>query len=499
MLNHKLPIESNSVKIPIYQSYLKLTGSYELTVLLNQIYFSSKEELDIYDIKRLSFYDKSIPTLRIKLNHLEEIGLITSRKNSLYARKLYKVNTQLYPNNNRLISMLEGVDLIDIPEYITAAIINKFRQHVLHGNDELTFSISSLKKELEADRCVSSISSIISILESNGFLTKKLVGRVYQYKLNSNRLAGYFDKELIDKQSTLLTSLFQNLTTTILTYDKIKSYTSSLRNLLIKGYSYNDLKHIIAYLYKSERYKDRVHSPTHIKNIFSRLKDEASFYISRRKANGVIYSLLNCETPSENVSTCDINKEYNDLSTSKVEAIIAKSSSTLKGWYYRWSYGVSDIDLDDFIQEARILLLLDIKENRDKIDSHLLNSLKFSMQKFMTSKRCTTTNNDIIKFHHEDISDLQDRIASVDQEATNDIYHDNIREYLTELLGKIDSNIADIISDHFGLNEEYKTYSLRELEKKYKCSFTQASRLIKKGLDQLRSHAPPEIISALIN
>ena len=128
-----------TIKIPVRDYLIELTHDLELAILLNQIIFSKKEKLTLNDIRRLALNEKTKQTIRVKLNKLIALGLVRKHKgnNLIYNQDLYEPTDKVISDNQDIIALIEGIDLKYDCNYLTAAILNKFRTYVLSGINEV--------------------------------------------------------------------------------------------------------------------------------------------------------------------------------------------------------------------------------------------------------------------------------------------------------------------------------------------------------------------------
>ncbi len=87
----KTPIKRSkhsSIQIPIYVELLDQYSTYEDTALINQMLYMDRP-LSIWDIKNLTLYDKSIRTLRKRLNSLVCRGILTRTAHPTLYNKSY--------------------------------------------------------------------------------------------------------------------------------------------------------------------------------------------------------------------------------------------------------------------------------------------------------------------------------------------------------------------------------------------------------------------------
>lgn len=501
-----------TVQIPVRREFISITGSYELSILLNQILFSSKDELTINDIRRLSLSDLTKQTLRKKLNFLIDLGLIKKRRKNFYHSYFYSPATELYPEGSEILALIEGLDLKSQPCYLTAAILNKFRQFALTNKESVHISANKLRMNLGTEKSASLVRLILKRLVEQKYLSEKLIRGVYAYKINTPKFLKIFDPQALEEETLSILDLFTKYVRICgykVTQQQKSGWKLTFKRMLMNGYDGYPLKHIIAYLGAGKQATEHILNPTAIKRRFDELNAEAACRVSKRKALRFIYKLnhgLICEykkhdeTAVTSVATETIfaHSAKSDESAAwvKAEDFITPKRKILLKWFNIQSAGVTDVDFDDYVNQALIFAYNRFSGGLD--DSYNMSAIKFKLQDYMYHKRHNDKTvkrddengvNNIVQYFDGDISEIIERIE-VAEKADYDYEEYTTSPKVRRLLASVDHRTAQIISDYHGLDG--KTYTFEEIAKKYNlCSAGYANRLYHKGIEKLKKEPPP--------
>lgn len=505
-----------TIQIPVRKEFLSLTGNYESAVFLNQIIFSNKEELTLNDIRRLSLSDRTKQTLRKKLDELVSLGLVTKRQHGqMYNRYLYKAANDLYPNDNAILALIEGLDLRSHPCYLTASILNKFRQFALSNTEELHISSNQLRLMLGTEKSVSLVRLILKRLVAQNYLSERLIGGVYNYRINTQKLTNIFNPEETERQTEdILSSFLAYIRSSGHEYTKQQksSWRLSFKRMLSGGYNHATIKHIIAFLGLNLNSYGHILTPVRLKKQYDELYRESYEKLSKRKGMRFIYKLLNGliserkpVTETKNVTSKNATKDYENWQ--KAKELVDKEIRKIKNWYNKQTAGVTDIDLDDYINQA--ILFAYERFSKGKNDGYDVPAVKYRLDDYMYNKRNNDKSikrgdangadkgiNNIVQYFDGDISEIIDRI----QVEAPEEYCDNsdLAPVCEKLLSSLDPRTAGIISDYHGLGG--RTYTFKEIASKYGLSSDgYANRLYHKGLEKLRSQPPPGLSNLFKN
>ncbi len=291
---------AKNYSIPLRHELLIETDyNYEEAIILNQLLYSHNNaphrRLNIYDIKNVCCFSKSIKTLRKIMDRLVEKGLVTKRGNSLYNTYIFEINQEYFIESNELVSLIETKDL-QYGDYYYAALTNYFRQQLHQNNSELEISAQQLKNTLRMDgKCVSSVRNRLEQLERNKVIKRKLNGRIYSYELYSETLLNRTPEELQQQANDLDTLLFKHCER--FNYRNSASNHIVFSRMIDEGYSYDDLRRIIAYLgHAGEKVRRYYVSASNIRNSYVKLLEQSST-ISRYKANMYLEKLIKNQLP----------------------------------------------------------------------------------------------------------------------------------------------------------------------------------------------------------
>lgn len=262
---------------------------------------------------------------------------------------------------------------------------------------------------------------------------------------------------------------------------KKSSYKRNFQGLLDSGYSKDNMKLVIAHLSTNIAHYDHINSFGRFRRDYNALYEDA--------VNG---RLPIKETKPE-ISAAEAWK--------KAKELVDSERRKLKLWYSKQTAGVTDIDFEDYTNQA--LLFAYERFSKGKDDGYNVPAVKYRLDDYMYHKRnndksvkrkdqenTDTGVNNIIQYFDGDISEIIDRIHV----ETPEEYSENSDLALTckNLLNSLDPRTAGIISDYHGLDGH--TYTFKEIAARYGLSSDgYANRLYHRGLETLRSLPPPDI------
>ena len=500
----------NNLKIPVRSDFVSMTGSYESAIILNQILFSSKDALTLKDIRYLTLSDRTKQTLRKSLNILKQKGLIEcSRSNELYNCNLYSPAKDLYySTDSPILALVEGVDLLTHPCYLTASILNKLRFFVLSGMEEISISAENFKKILATEKSSGLIRLILRRLAKEKYITENLNGRTYTYKLNRAKLiSSDFNEEEADAQANSLLSIFLSRITYeggTFTKQQKSSWKMTFKRMMSEGYNYQSVKHILAFIGLNRESYSHITTPVKLRQSYTELSNKSS-ELSKRKGLRFIFKLLNDLLPKvsdDDEATNEIKEEVKQeeiafdshLAWEKAYQFVNKKKNTFRNWFFKQAAGVSDVDYDDYISQALLTAYSHFMATQGEEDSLSVSTIKYRLQDYMYRKRAndkdrkSEDSNTIIQIHNDDISDLNIGLI----EEVNDESESELSVVCENLLGMLEPRLANIIYDYHGLSG--RSYTFKEIADKYELSSDgYACRLYHKGMTRLRSLAPPDI------
>jgi RNA polymerase sigma factor (sigma-70 family) len=295
------PSLSDSLQIPIYTEYLRLVGgSHELAVILNQLVFLSAAmpRLAVKTVKRYTRSNRNHATVRDKLNQLMDLGLVErTQSGTLYNAYLYSAKPNIYPKDAKAAAIVEGRDMRVVDTYVEAEMINRLRLLAKDDKKSIRYSARELGELISTDRCSETIRLKIKNLVKLNYLTPRLVGRVYEYDLNTKGLLSPLSPEVVEAQGGRLTELFVKhckvyLNKTPSSAD-IASWKQTFKGMLLEGVEYRDVMHVAAYLpYADPTILSAFDSPAVIKRNFTSIHDEAVKKLSKRRARKHLSALL---------------------------------------------------------------------------------------------------------------------------------------------------------------------------------------------------------------
>lgn len=491
-----------------------MTGNYESAVLLNQLVFSNKEELTLTDIRRLSLSDRTRQTLRKKLDELVSRGLVVKHQHGqMYNRCLYRAADSVYPNDSGILALIEGLDLRSHPCYLTASILNKFRQFALSNIEELHISANQLRQMLGTEKSVSLVRLILKRLVGQNYLSERLIGGVYTYKINTQKLTNVFNPEETEKQTEEILSLFLAYIGSLgqdYTKQQKSSWKMTFKRMLAEGYNNAAIKHIIAYLGVNRGLYGHISTPVKLKRQYEELYREAYEKLSKRKGLRFIYKLLNGMVreyhPDVATEARPIKEDERDCWL-KAHELVTGERKKFEKWYYKQLAGVTDIELEDYINQA--ILFAYEQLSRGGEPKHYITGVKYKLDDYMYRRRNNDKSikrgnpkdpdneiNNFFQYYGGDISEIIGHIKIETPESPEE--NPRLASVCENLLSTLDPRTAGIIADYHGLSG--RSYTFKEIAAKYGLSSDgYANRLYHKGLEKLRSQPPPGLSDLLNN
>ena len=497
----------NSVKIPVRDYLLELTQDLELAVLLNQIIFSKKDKLTLNDIKRLTLNEKTKQTIRTKLEQLIELGLIRKYKgnNLIYNQDLYEPTDKVISDNQDILALIEGIDLKYDFHYLTAALLNKFRTYALSGINEIRISAGKLKSMLGVNNSESSIRSILKQLVVDDYISAELVYGVYNYKINVSKITNNYSADDINRFTADIFSIYEEYLKQVnISFSKsqLKSHKMTIKRMLNDGYNPLILKHIFSFITLNYSDFKEFTTPALIKKSYDKLYN-LSKALSKRKAKRFIYKLKNNLLGSDksDKDKPNQNKVISDIEIwQKAVNYIDGLKGALQKWYYSSLAGVTDIDFDDFYQEALKAAYEYFKKNYDN-DKFTISTIKYRLKDYMYQKRSLTdtfeNKNAIINYEY-DFDNLDLSICKMEEKPLEIDFDKNAG--INKLLEVLDDRSRFIIKHYIGYDGHSLTF--KEIGKKLNLSESLIARIYKKAILLLKEHFPPDMeneIRYLIN
>ncbi len=483
----------DSIKIPVRDYLLELTGDLELAVLLNQIIFSKKEKMTLNDIKKLSLNEKTKQTIRVKLERLIELGLIRKYKNNniIYNQDLYEPTNKIISDNQNILALIDGSDLKYIFHYLTAVILNKFRSYALSGINEVRLSARQLQSMLGVNNSESSIRAVLKQLVEDDYIDAELVYGVYNYKINVSKITNNFSIEDIEKFTNEIFEIYKEYLNRInikFSRQQLNSYKMIIKRMLNDGYNPSILKHIFTFITLNYAdFKDFT-TPSDIKKSYDKLNN-LSRALSNRKAKRFIYKLKNNLLNLSDEPKA--KKEINDVEIwNKAVNFIETIKTNLKKWFYTSLAGVTDIDFEDYCQEALKTAFEYFKKNNGKEDKLQVSAIKYRLQDFMYHKRSlidTLENkNTIINYEYDfeniDLLKYNNYSDVVDTDETN--------QRVNNILSVLDERSRLIVKHYIGIDGI--SLSFKEIGSKLNITESYTARIYKKAILLLKEHYPPD-------
>lgn len=497
----------NSVKIPVRDYLLDLTQDLELAILLNQIIFSKKDKLTLNDIKRLTLNEKTKQTIRVKLEQLIELGLIRKYKgNSLiYNQDLYEPIDKVISDNQDILALIEGIDLKYDFHYLTAALLNKFRTYALSGINEIRISASKLKSMLGVNNSESSIRSILKQLIADDYISAELVYGVYNYKINVSKITNNYSADDINKFTAEIFTIYQEYLKQVnISFSKsqLQSYKMTIKRMLNDGYNPLILKHIFTFITLNHSDFKEFTTPAKIKKTYDKLYN-LSKALSKRKAKRFIYKLKNNLLSGDETDKDEPNqnKVISDIEIwQKALNYINGLKGALQKWYYSSLAGVTDIDFEDFYQEALKAAYEYFKKHHNN-DNFTISTIKYRLKDYMYQKRSlidTFENKSSIINYEYEFDNLDLSVCKMEEKPLEINFDKNTG--INKLFDILDERSRFIIKHYIGYDGHSLTF--KEIGKKLNLSESLIARIYKKAILLLREHFPPDMeneIRHLIN
>ncbi len=497
----------NSVKIPVRDYLLDLTQDLELAILLNQIIFSKKDKLTLNDIKRLTLNEKTKQTIRVKLEQLIELGLIRKYKgNSLiYNQDLYEPTDKVISDNQDILALIEGIDLKYDFHYLTAALLNKFRTYALSGINEIRISASKLKSMLGVNNSESSIRSILKQLIADDYISAELVYGVYNYKINVSKITNNYSADDINKFTAEIFTIYQEYLKQVnISFSKsqLQSYKMTIKRMLNDGYNPLILKHIFTFITLNHSDFKEFTTPAKIKKTYDKLYN-LSKALSKRKAKRFIYKLKNNLLSGDETDKDEPNqnKVISDIEIwQKALNYINGLKGALQKWYYSSLAGVTDIDFEDFYQEALKAAYEYFKKHHNN-DNFTISTIKYRLKDYMYQKRSlidTFENKSSIINYEYEFDNLDLSVCKMEEKPLEINFDKNTG--INKLFDILDERSRFIIKHYIGYDGHSLTF--KEIGKKLNLSESLIARIYKKAILLLREHFPPDMeneIRHLIN
>ncbi len=486
---------------------LDLTKDLELAILLNQIIFSKKDKLTLNDIKRLTLNEKTKQTIRVKLEQLIELGLIRKYKgnNLIFNQDLYEPTDKVISDNQDILALIEGIDLKYDFHYLTAALLNKFRNYALSGINEVRISASKLKSMLGVNNSESSIRLILKQLIADDYLSAELVYGVYNYKINVSKITNNYSADDINRFTADIFNIYEEYLKQVnISFSKsqLQSYKMTIKRMLNDGYNPLILKHIFTFITLNHSDSKEFTTPAKIKKSYDKLYN-LSKALSKRKAKRFIYKLKNNLLDSDNtgIDKPNQNKVVSDIEIwTKAQSYIDNLKGALQKWYYSSLAGVTDIDFDDFYQEALKAAYEYFKKNYNN-DKFTISTIKYRLKDYMYQKRSLTdtfeNKSSIINYEYE-FDNLDLSVCKMEEKPLEINFDKNTG--INKLFDILDERSRFIIKHYIGYDGHSLTF--KEIGKKLNLSESLIARIYKKAILLLREHFPPDMeneIRHLIN
>lgn len=445
--------------------------------------------------------------------------MIIKFNRTLYGKTYYRPVKELDFSDPELISLIEGKDL-NYGDYYTAAILNYFRQKMLAGEKQVTVSHNELKEHLRIDKSRLSVRVRIKDLLKTKLIKGRLNGRIYDYEL-TNAIINNRSPEVIDELSDKLCEYF-NRHLRQLGIDVPGRSKLSFQRMLVDGYEYDTIKHIIAYLgYKKPDIRGKITQVAHLRKHYERLYEEAFLSISKRKAHTYLYKLCagitsipqtiiqHLPTPSP-VAT--IIEEPHEL------AIIRPARSDAQLWdeTLKWFEGKKRLIEKFYYQHSRVGLgtILEKEDIFNSMMYKIFESLKKNpsgevslssnyLEKWVKCLLMNSASQSYLDIDENRLLDSNENILNEDtvtvKETANAVTplldeesrSEGIKNQL-KVTG-LSEEVLNIITDSLALNGV--RYTQRDLAAKYGKSLSKTNRILKKYIPiihkKIESLAPP--------
>jgi RNA polymerase sigma factor (sigma-70 family) len=495
--------------------------------MLRQLAYSrenNREFLTLNAIKEKTLSKKHVNTLRKKLRLMTDLKLLdTKADRNLNGAYKYSLKKNLLKDKAlyNQAAAIEAKDLLILGEdadYTLAEIINKFRMTLNSGTDTIEISCNEIIKWIHSDKTNESIRLRLKYLETAKYIKirEKRKGKRYTIQLLPKLSLEPKAHEISVKNAKTLLKLFELHMTTYHPAETInrRSWQETFVRMLSAGCNYADLKHIIAYLPADKHYLSIIKSPTYIRRLYADLvlksaelpKRAAKRHIKKLlsgkitpgylEVQGVSYSVAellgNEPKPKEEPQQAEPAKEHWEKVAEWYESI----KGALYPAYQKSSYGVDDVDYDDFCSEAR-LIMLDYVANPPKSDKSKTNRdgwLMKQLQGYMYDRRAVdkTRNLDerpVLRVQVEDFDNLLERVRDERDDCSDEAFNE-LNSTIKKALKGLSKEDRRIVSDYFGLGDSIKlTY--QELADKYGRSKSFVHEVIDRSKTRLRRLLDP--------
>ena len=465
-------------RIPIYHELLDQFKSYADTIIVNQ-FLNTDKNLSVYDVKKLSLYDKSYRTLKERLNTLVCRGILSKiSTTSLYNKSYYTISPNIaVPTSTKTATVVESKNMY-LGDYYIAAIINYFRSLVESGSKQISLSIPQIINNLRFDISETAVRKRMNLLSANKIITRKLVGRIYTYNLETDYLLERYTPKLISYESRKLEEIF----TRHLNRENEKvprNLHLSFTEMLNSGYKFQDIKHIISYLNLYE-YRKKILTVKSLCDNYQELSNLAVKTLSKRKASRVIYKLLNGlldrKVVLKKVVRCDHNALWD-----QVYELVESRLAQIKFMYYKYSYNTS-LEIDDLISEYMLFLYKKCSKSNIEPKEIATSTIHGYIRKYCSKAR-NGSSADNIDVESVPAVSIVGGINEVELVYDND----NPLDYILDKYKEIPVEAMRIIVDILGVNGVVLTQ--REASVKYKMSLSSFNNYIKPYMDKVKELA----------
>ena len=266
----------------------------------------------------------------------------------------------------------------------------------------------------------------------------------------------------------------------------------TIKRMLNDGYNPLVLKHIFSFITLNYSDFKEFTTPALIKKSYDKLCN-LSKALSKRKAKRFIYKLKNNLLDSDNASIDkpNQNKVVSDIEIwAKAQNYIDSLQGALQKWYYSSIAGVTDIDFDDFYQEALKVAYEYFKKNYDN-DKFTISTIKYRLKDYMYQKRSLIdtfeNKNSIINYEYE-FDNLDLSICKVEEKPLEIDFDKNAG--INKLLDILDDRSRLIIKYYIGYDGHSLTF--KEIGNKLNLSESLIARIYKKAILFLKEHFPPD-------
>ena len=465
---------SGNKRIPIYHELLDQLKSYSDTIIVNQ-FLNTDKKLSVYDVKKLSFYDKSYRTLKERLNALVCRGILSKiSTTSLYNKSYYTISQNIdVPTSTKTATVVESKNMY-LGDYYIAAIINYFRSLVESGSKQISLSIPQIINNLRFDISETAVRKRMNLLSANKIIKRKLVGRIYTYNLESDYLLERYTPKLISYESRKLEEIF----THHLNRENEKAPKNlylSFTEMLNSGYKFQSIKHIISYLNLYE-YRTKILTVKSLCDNYQELSNLAVKTLSKRKANRVIYKLSNHKVALKKVVRCNHNTLWD-----QVYELVESRLAQIKFMHYKYSYNTS-LEIDDLISEYMLFLYKKCSTSNIEPKEIATSTIHGYIRKYCSKAR-NGSSADKIDVERVPAVSIVGGINEVELVYDND----NPLDYILDKYKEIPVEAMGVIIDILGVNGVVLTQ--REASVKYKMSLSSFNNYIKPYMDKVKKLA----------